>query len=417
MREKYYKRKPWILEDETGEYQYQSQLEGTQSATATYYLLMMHGNELHAVPVGSWYNYSKIAQYKQLTLEEAEEKMNRRRSNATGYERWMMRCATHGAAAFGSDVKKLEDVDGGATSGVQSKKRNKDGDDNHCDKGEENEEEGVASKNADGLATKGMEDEEEGGKEDFDLDGEIEIGEDWEHEEFFTDDDEALDIDPEERPDFTENPAPPEIKQDDNGNEQGAGGLSKAGKELKKLLRRAAGQSESGDDEDTEEDESPSPVLAPELKTEFKSEPQENNPVKLTAAGLDISIPPASRPNKKRRTRCDDAKKCNGAALKKSNIESETKTLGVKEEPPSSSEPISKEFASASSTNISTITEEEVRRLLAIGPVAMEDFVSRFEPRFRTQEDKKYFFDIVSKISVVDKSMGRKYIHLQKEYK
>lgn len=95
----------------------------------------------------------------------------------------------------------------------------------------------------------------------------------------------------------------------------------------------------------------------------------------------------------------------------------ETKTLGVKEEPPSSSEPISKEFASASSTNISTITEEEVRRLLAIGPVAMEDFVSRFEPRFRTQEDKKYFFDIVSKISVVDKSMGRKYIHLQKEYK
>lgn len=71
-----------------------------------------------------------------------------------------------------------------------------------------------------------------------------------------------------------------------------------------------------------QEDESPSPVLAPELKTEFKSEPQENNPVKLTAAGLDISIPPASRPNKKRRTRCDDAKNCNGAALKKSNIES-----------------------------------------------------------------------------------------------
>ena len=40
-------------------------------------------------------------------------------------------------------------------------------------------------------------------------------GDDWEHEETFTDDDEALDIDPEERPDVadTENPTGPDIKQ------------------------------------------------------------------------------------------------------------------------------------------------------------------------------------------------------------
>jgi hypothetical protein len=54
--EKYNKRKPWILEDETGEHQYQSQLEASQSTTATYYLLMMQGKEFHAVPVGSWYS-------------------------------------------------------------------------------------------------------------------------------------------------------------------------------------------------------------------------------------------------------------------------------------------------------------------------------------------------------------------------
>ena len=41
-------------------------------------------------------------------------------------------------------------------------------------------------------------------------------GDDWEHEETFTDDDEAVDIDPEERADLApEIPAPPEIKQVD----------------------------------------------------------------------------------------------------------------------------------------------------------------------------------------------------------
>lgn len=39
-------------------------------------------------------------------------------------------------------------------------------------------------------------------------------GDDWEHEEIFTDDDEAVGNDPEEREDLApEIPAPPEIKQ------------------------------------------------------------------------------------------------------------------------------------------------------------------------------------------------------------
>lgn len=40
------------------------------------------------------------------------------------------------------------------------------------------------------------------------------VGDDWEHEEIFTDDDEAVGNDPEEREDLApEVPAPPEIKQ------------------------------------------------------------------------------------------------------------------------------------------------------------------------------------------------------------
>ncbi|TVU39909.1 hypothetical protein EJB05_13353, partial [Eragrostis curvula] len=45
----YYNRKPWILEDETGQFQYQGQTEGLQSATATYYMLMMQGKDFHAI--------------------------------------------------------------------------------------------------------------------------------------------------------------------------------------------------------------------------------------------------------------------------------------------------------------------------------------------------------------------------------
>lgn len=48
-----YKNKPWLLEDETGQFQFHGHLEGAQSAQ--YYLLMMQGEELFAIPAGSWY--------------------------------------------------------------------------------------------------------------------------------------------------------------------------------------------------------------------------------------------------------------------------------------------------------------------------------------------------------------------------
>jgi transcription initiation factor TFIIF subunit alpha len=43
--------------------------------------------------------------------------------------------------------------------------------------------------------------------------------------------------------------------QDDEDNEEEEGGLSKSGKELKKLLGRASGQNESDADEDDEDDD------------------------------------------------------------------------------------------------------------------------------------------------------------------
>lgn len=124
------------------------------------------------------YNFSKIAQYKQLTLEEAEEKMNRRRSSASGYERWMMKAATNGPDAFSSVVKRLDDVNRGATNGVHPKKGDRNENGNQSDKVDDKEEEGAARKNWLGLTMKDMgEDYEDSGNDiEFDLDDEIEKG-------------------------------------------------------------------------------------------------------------------------------------------------------------------------------------------------------------------------------------------------
>ncbi|KAL5224988.1 hypothetical protein ABZP36_011627, partial [Zizania latifolia] len=355
---------------------YQGQMEGSQSAIATYYLLMMHGKEFHAYPAGSWYNFSKIAQYKQLTLEEAEEKMSKRKTSATGYERWMMKAATNGPAAFGSDVKKLEVTNGMEKESARPKKgKNNEG--NNSDKGEEDEEE-AARKNRLGLNKKSLDDDEEGGNDlDFDLDDEIEKGDDWEHEETLTDDDEAI-----------QNENVP-LLSDDEENEEG--GLSKSGKELKKLLGRAAGLNESDAEEEEEEDDDDdetSPVLAPKKKDQPKDEHVDNSPAKPTPSGHARGTPPASKSKQKRKSSGDDTKASGGSASKKAKVESDTKTSAAIEEAPSSSKPASKVIASSKSgTNVSPVTEDEIRTvLLAVAPVTTQDLVSRFKSRLRGPE-------------------------------
>ncbi|XBJ16152.1 hypothetical protein VPH35_007852 [Triticum aestivum] len=457
-----YNRKPWILEDETGQYQFQGHMEGSQSATATYYLLMLHGKEFHAFPAGSWYNFSKVAQYKQLTLEEAEEKMNKRKTSATGYERWMMKAATNGPAAFGSDMMKLEPANDGEKESARHKKGKDNEEGGNSDKGEENEEEEAGRKDRLGLSKRGMDDDEEGGKDlDFDLDDDIEKGDDWEHEETFTDDDEAVDIDPEERADLApEIPAPPEIKQDDEENEE-EGGLSKSGKELKKLLGRSSGQNESDaddDDEEDDQDDESSPVLAPKQTDQPKDEPVDNSPAKPTpSSGHARSTPPASKSKQKRKSGGDDAKASSGAASKKAKVESDTKTSSIKEETPSSSKPTPKASASSRSANVSPVTEDEIRTvLLAVAPVTTQDLVSRFKSRLRGPEeeaiavndlasrlghshkvhksivhrcmdairlpihhlqDKNAFAEILKKISKIQKTNGHNYVVLREDKK
>ncbi|CAL5345545.1 unnamed protein product [Camellia sinensis] len=425
LREKY-KNKPWLLEDETGQFQYQGQLEGAQSAT--YYLLMLQGKEFVAIPAGSWYNFNKVAQYKQLTLEEAEEKMKNRRKTADGYQRWMMKAANNGPAAFG-EVEKFDDKESGAGGGKGRRKTSGDDDEaNVSDKGEEDEDEEGARKNRLGLNKRGGDDDDEEGPRGGDLDlddDDIEKGDDWEHEEIFTDDDEAVGNDPEEREDLApEIPAPPEIKQDeedeDETNEEEEGGLSKSGKELKKLLGRTGGLNDSDvedddDDDDIEDDIGSSPVLAPKQKDAPKEEPVDNSPLKPASSGSARGTPTTSKSTKaKRKINGDDAKASNGAPPKKVKTENEVKS--VKEEIVTSSKssvptkgppPSSSKAASTSTASAGPVTEEEIRAvLMQKTPVTTQDLVAKFKSRLKCKEDKDAFAAILRRISKIQKTNG-----------
>ncbi|KAK3036947.1 hypothetical protein RJ639_030912 [Escallonia herrerae] len=476
QREKF-KNRPWLLEDETSQLQYHGVLEGSQSAT--YYLLMLQGKEFVAIPAGSWYNFNKALQYKQLTLEEAEEKMKNRKKTADGYERWMMKAANNGAAAFG-EVEKFDDKESGAGGGRGRKKTNGDDDEgNVSDRGEEDEEEESARKNRLGLNNGRGDDDEEGQRGgDFDHDDDdIEKGDDWEHEEIFTDDDEAVGNDPEEREDLApEIPAPPEIKQDEEDEDEAdeeEGGLSKSGKELKKLLGRAGGidESEGEDDDDTDEDEDElSPVLAPKQKDAPKDEPADHSPVKSATTGSARGTPSTSKSAKGKRKSNGEDTKPSGAPSKKvksenvriaainmldfiySNYwmdqsshkgwlpvkwglwthlyerreEEENWTLSVvkpvKDEPVSSSKGAVPSKAvsslSASKTGLTPpsgpVTEDEIRDvLLQKRPVTTQDLVATFKSRLKSKDDKDAFAAILRRISKIQKTTSGSFVVLR----
>uniref|UniRef100_A0A0C9QUD0 Transcription initiation factor IIF subunit alpha n=1 Tax=Wollemia nobilis TaxID=56998 RepID=A0A0C9QUD0_9CONI len=438
LRDKY-KNKPWILEDEIGQHQFQGQLEGAQHAT--YYLLMMHGKEFLAIPAGAWYNFNKVAQYKQLTLEEAEEKMKSRRRTADGFQRWMMKAANNGAAAFG-EVEKLEGGGNGGGGGGGGGGRRKKVDDEEddpvlSDKGEEDEDEEEARKSRLGLNKKGDDDEEDARGADLDGDDDdIEKGDDWEHEEIFTDDDETVGNDPEEREDLApEVPAPPEIKQDEDdedgeGNEEEGEGLSKSGKELKKLLGRQSGLNESDgedddDDEDADDEIGLSPVLAPKQKDTPKEEPVETTPVKEKTQVSAKSTPSTTKSNKgKRKSGNEDVKPSAAGSTKKAKTEDSKSTTQatVKDESTPSSKsvaPSGKQAPAASSKSgaaqaTGPVTEEEVRTALRqMAPVTTQELVAKFKARLKTPEDKSSFATILKKISRIQKTNGANFVVLR----
>lgn len=86
--------------------------------------------------------------------------MKNRKKTADGYERWMMKAATTGAAAFG-EVVKLDDKESGGGSGRGRKKTGDDDEGNASDRGDEDEEDESSRKSKLGLNKRGGDDDDD----------------------------------------------------------------------------------------------------------------------------------------------------------------------------------------------------------------------------------------------------------------
>ncbi|CAI5495684.1 unnamed protein product [Closterium sp. Naga37s-1] len=236
--------RPLLLEDDTGQASYVGHMEGGWQHSA-YYLLVMHGKEFVAIPASQWYAFGKQAQYKTLTLEEAELCMQSKRRKADGFRKWLTKEESEkllagggkegGGGGRGGGRKK-----GGLDDGLGSDDEGMGGDMEDGEgrkrgqgkKGGDEEDDAVPKEEfeleMDGdkgervltcvalrmktyvmarrlLRKKGGGDEDdELPKEELELEMDGDKGEDWEHDELFSDDDEATAMQPEDKEDEKE---------------------------------------------------------------------------------------------------------------------------------------------------------------------------------------------------------------------
>ncbi|KAI3851859.1 hypothetical protein MKW98_019858 [Papaver atlanticum] len=190
------------------------------------------------------------------------------------------------------------------------------------------------------------------------------------------------------------------IRDDDEANEEEGGGLSKSGKELKKLLGRAAGMNDSNaDDNDDEADDDMS--MSQDTHT-----PKEEL----------VGTPAKASDSPKRKASGDDAKVANSAPLKTVKMEtgsscfcfffsscgSALASKGNNAIPSSGSASSSAKAPADPCTG--PVTEEEIRSvLLESAPLTKQGLMAEFRERLKSKEDKNAFAAILRRISKIQK--------------
>ena len=228
-------------------------------ALGNFYLLMMQANttDVCAIPMERWYNFRPDAPRRVLSLEEAEEAMERLEQNKTSTSTWLEKHTNRAANGDGSDDGLSDDDDLTARkirSGVES---DSDADDNDYDTGREkkrkkrvkDEAEEADAKTAGGDAAdaiapgaRGMTKAE---------------GDDWEHDGGASDDEGAGEADELE---LEEPPPPPPAAgladSDDEGLDAEGDELGEEGKKVRRLLGKADDEEGGGlsDDDDSDDD-------------------------------------------------------------------------------------------------------------------------------------------------------------------
>ncbi|KAA0066237.1 transcription initiation factor IIF subunit alpha [Cucumis melo var. makuwa] len=211
-------------------------------------------------------------------------------------------------------------------------------------------------------------------------------------------------------------------EEDEDEENEGEGGLSKSGKELKKLLRRTGGLNDSDgeddeDDDDVDEDTGGTPVLPSKQKDTVKEEAAANSPSKPTPSGSAKGTPSTAKTAKGKRKNGEDVKP-SSAPPKKMKTETELKPTdeGVPTSKSTASKGAPASVKTEPSSHSGPVTEEEIRAVLRQRtPVTTQDLVAKFKARLRTPEDKNAFAEILRRISRIQKiNGGPSYVVLRK---
>ncbi|KAI5081084.1 hypothetical protein GOP47_0004267 [Adiantum capillus-veneris] len=387
--------KSWLLNGHRKQ-SFRGALEGGQQSS--YYILSKHKGDMLAIPAGAWYKFHKVTDYKRLTLEEAEEKMQNRRKTEDGYPRWLMKAANAGATAF-DEAENL--TLGSGRGGFTLRVCDDDDDLASSDKGEEDADEEEDRKRRLDMNKKSG-DEDEDGQElargydhEFDDEKPKRGDEDWEHKKTFTDDDDddAVGNDTEEmteEEDDSELQSAPQNEEEEMEGRRKKRRLSKSGLELQELLRKRT--LDDAAENDRKEERS-------------KEEPLVSKPVESSDASKKPSLSASSRKVKMDSSQEAAAKARTKSPPRPNDGPSRTGPVGTRSPPRPHGGP----------SRTGPVTEDDLKAVLKQGPIKMLDLVKKFKRHLKTQKDKEAFQLLIVNLTKTHKTDDGKFVALKNE--
>ncbi|CAI5468015.1 unnamed protein product [Closterium sp. Yama58-4] len=416
--------RPLLLEDDTGQASYVGHMEGGWQHSA-YYLLVMHGKEFVAIPASQWYAFTKQAQYKTLTLEEAELCMQSKRRKADGFRRWLTKEESEKLLAGGGKEGGGEDwehdelfSDDDEATAMQPE-----------DKEDEKEQERSPTKEA--AAAIHLADKEDEKEQEWSPTKEKGF------EFYFAPLPFSLFLPPPPfplflplRPSF---PSPLSVQEEEEeeeeeeegeGQAEGEGGaLSLSGKALKKLLHKAgkgkgAGAAAGGQGAGGGKGEGG--AAAASVAAGAAAALSAAAAAAAAAAGRGLK-----RKDLEKGTTGGGASGAAAAGAKKGKVEPGKRTppLPAKREPGAGGAAAGKagggtsgggaSGAAAAGPKPTAVTEEAVKGILRQAPIKSADLVNRFRSCLKTAEDKKRFQEIIKRVGKIQAVNGEKFIVLR----
>ncbi|CAI6004535.1 unnamed protein product [Closterium sp. NIES-64] len=468
--------RPLLLEDDTGQASYVGHMEGGWQHSA-YYLLVMHGKEFVAIPASQWYAFGKQAQYKTLTLEEAELCMQSKRRKADGFRKWLTKEESEkllagggkegGGGGRGGGRKKggLDDGLGSDDEGMggdmedgegrkrgQGKKGGDDDDDElpkeefelemDGDKGERDltcvalrMKTYVMARRL--LKKKGGGDEDdEVPKEEFELEVDGDKGQDWEHDELLSDDDEATAMQPEDekeqercfRYSLTSCLPPCSLQHDELfSDDDEATAMQPEDKEDEKEQERSPAKEEEVEEEEEEQEAAGGPGAGGGKGDGGAAASVAAGAAAALSAAAAAAAAAAGRGLKRKdleKGAAGGGASGAGAGAKKGKVEPGKRTppLPAKREPGAGGSAAGKAGGGTSGGGASgaaagpkptAVTEEAVKGILRQAPIKSADLVNRFRSCLKTAEDKKRFQEIIKRVGKIQAVNGEKFIVLR----